>query len=201
MTKQKPKDWSVPILVAVIGLIGTWITAFFAIPGFQNWVSSFFTPPNSKSLAIEQIPQRIFSYCGETENLGGFAKLEVIFGGTVIKTHYFLNYTIPLDRDGYAGMVFQFNKGQDVADYSAIVLNIQFSEGNIPIDLFVKDIGDNGDHIRITSKGTEETTFRYDLNIFKNVEFNALKEIGFNSDQSMIRGQHTITISGISFVR
>lgn len=177
----------------VIGLI----TAFFAFEPFQEWVRG----SGGKSLSIEKIPQRVFSYYGNAENLGGFSKLDILFSGDEIIPYYSLKYTIPSDRDGYAGMVFQFDKGQNVSGYSAIVLNIQFSKGSIPIDLFVKDIGGNGDHVRITSKGTGKTTFQYELSVFENVDFNALKEVGFNSDQSMVRGEYTMIISEILFTR
>ncbi len=208
MTKKAPATVSVAkitligtISVAVISLIGNLILGYWQftrepVDGYQPT-----STPEATSLAIEQIPQRVFSYYGNSENLGGFAKLDLILDGVGIKPYYFLNYTIPSDQDGYAGMVFQLDKGQDITDYSAIAFNIQFSEGNIPIDFYVKDISGNGDYVRVMSKGIEETTFRYDLNDFKNVDFNALKEVGFNSDKDFISGQHTVTISSVIFVR
>lgn len=95
MTIQKSKDWSVPIAIAIIGLVGTCITAFFAIPAFQNWVGLLFTPTNPKSLAIEQISQRVFPYYGEAENVGGFAKIELLFDGVDEKPSYEFKYILP----------------------------------------------------------------------------------------------------------
>ncbi len=189
------------IIVAVTSLIGNLILGYWQFLRKPDDATQSTPFPEAASLAIEQIPQRVFSYYGNSENLGGFAKLDIIFDGSGINPHYLLNYTIPSDQEGYAGIAFQFDKGQDVTDYSAIAFNIQFSEGNIPIDFYVKDIGGNGDYVRVVSKGTEATPFRFDLNIFKNVDFNALKDVGFNSDRDFVSGQHIITIFGVSFLK
>jgi hypothetical protein len=199
MTKQKPKDWSVPILVAVIGLIGTCITAFFAIPGFQNWIGSLFTPLNSKPLVIEQIPQRVFPYYGEAENVGGFAKIELLFDGVDEKPSYELKYNIPANQPGYAGIAFQFENGLNVSSYKTIVFKIQFDDVGNSVDFYIKDIGGKKSSIRIVSKDTNELTLRYDLSNFPEVNFNALLEIGLNVQDIFSSGQHAITIQQISF--
>ena len=199
MTKQKPKDWSVPILVAVISLIGTCLTAFFAIPGFQNWVGSLFTPPNPKSLAIEQIPQRVFPYYGEAENVGGFAKIELLFDGVDEKPSYEFRYTLPADQPGYAGIAFQFENGLNVSSYKTIVFKIQFDDVGNSVDFYLKDIGGKKSSIRIVSKDTNELTLRYELSNFPEVNSNALLEIGLNVQEVFSIGQHTVTIHQISF--
>jgi hypothetical protein len=199
MTKQKPKDWSVPILVAVIGLIGTCITAFFAIPGFQNWVGSLFAPPNPKPLAIEQIPQRVFPYYGEAENVGGFAKIELLFDGVDEKPSYELKYTIPANQPGYAGIAFQFENGLNVSAYKTIVFKIQFDDVGNSVDFYLKDIGGKKSSIRIVSKDTNELTLHYELSNFPEVNSNALLEIGLNVQDVFSSGQHTVTIHQISF--
>jgi len=199
MTKQKSKDWSVPIAVAIIGLVGTCITAFFAIPSFQNWVGSLFTPSSPKSLAIEQISQRVFPYYGEAENVGGFAKIELLFDGVDEKPSYELKYTIPANQPGYAGIAFQFENGLNVSSYKTIVFKIQFDDVGNSVDFYLKDIGGKKSSIRVVSKDTNELTLRYELSNFPEVNSNALLEIGLNVQDVFSSGQHTVTIRQIRF--
>ncbi len=201
MTIQKSKDWSVPIAIAIIGLVGTCITAFFAIPGFQNWVGSLFTPTNPRSLAIEQISQRIFPYYGEAENVGGFAKIELLFDGVDEKPSYILKYTIPANQPGYVGVAFQFENGLNVSSYKTIVFKIQFDDVGNSVDFYLKDIGGKKSSIRIVSKDTNELTLRYELSNFPEVNPNALLEIGLNVQDVFSSGQHTVTIRQIRFER
>ena len=201
MTIQKSKDWSVPIAIAIIGLVGTCITAFFAIPAFQNWVGLLFTPTNPKSLAIEQISQRVFPYYGEAENVGGFAKIELLFDGVDEKPSYEFKYTLPANQPGYAGIAFQFENGINVSSYRTIVFKIQFDDVGNSVDFYLKDIGGKKSSIRIVSKDTNELTLRYELSNFPEVNSNALLEIGLNVQDVFSSGQHTVTIRQIRFER
>lgn len=201
MTIQKSKDWSVPIAIAIIGLVGTCITAFFAIPAFQNWVGLLFTPTNPKSLAIEQISQRVFPYYGEAENVGGFAKIELLFDGVDEKPSYEFKYTLPANQPGYAGIAFQFENGLNVSSYKTIVFKIQFDDVGNSVDFYLKDIGGKKSSIRIVSKDTNELTLRYELSNFPEVNSNALLEIGLNVQDVFSSGQHTVTIRQIRFER
>lgn len=201
MTIQKSKDWSVPIAIAIIGLVGTCITAFFAIPAFQNWVGLLFTPTNPKSLAVEQISQRVFPYYGEAENVGGFAKIELLFDGVDEKPSYEFKYTLPANQPGYAGIAFQFENGLNVSSYRTIVFKIQFDDVGNSVDFYLKDIGGKKSSIRIVSKDTNELTLRYELSNFPEVNSNALLEIGLNVQDVFSSGQHTVTIRQIRFER
>lgn len=201
MTIQKSKDWSVPIAIAIIGLVGTCITAFFAIPAFQNWVGLLFTPTNPKSLAVEQISQRVFPYYGEAENVGGFAKIELLFDGVDEKPSYEFKYTLPANQPGYAGIAFQFENGLNVSSYKTIVFKIQFDDVGNSVDFYLKDIGGKKSSIRIVSKDTNELTLRYELSNFPEVNSNALLEIGLNVQDVFSSGQHTVTIRQIRFER
>ncbi len=200
MTKEKSSDWTVPIAVAVIGLVGTCVAAFFAIPAFQTWVGSLFSPSNPKSLAVEEIPQRVFAYYGNAVNLGGVSTVNLAYDGSSPYPSYMLDYNVPAGQTGYAGMAFQFNNGQNMTRYNAVEFTIQFNEINVPIDFYVKDISNEDGYIRILSTSTDKMKLRYELGNFKQVNFNALKEVGFNSDNSFSSGRHIVTISGIRFV-
>jgi hypothetical protein len=200
MTKQKnDRSVLVPIIVALIGVFGTCITAFFTVPEFRAWVGAIFNPSTQNSLAIEQIPQRVFPYYGEVENVGGFAKIELIFDGVDEKPSYEFKYTIPPNQPGYAGIAFQFEDGLNISSYKTIVLKIQFDEVGNSVDFYIKDIGGRKSSIRIVGKDTNELTMRYELSNFPEVNLNALLEIGLNVQDIFSSGQHTVTIHQISF--
>jgi len=152
-----------------------------------------------KTLAIEQIPQKVFPYYGEVENVGGFAKIELLFDGVDEKPSYELKYTIPANQPGYAGIAFQFENGLNVSSYKTVVFKIHFDDPGNSIDFYLKDIGGKKSSIRIVGKDTNELTLRYELSDFQNVNTNALMEIGLNAQDVFSSGQHTVTIRQISF--
>ena len=155
--------------------------------------------PGADSLSIEQIEQRVFAYDGSAEDLGGWANYDTFFDGVDGKPHYELNYDIPGDETGYAGLAFQFERGVNVSMYKAIALTLEFEGVNNPIDLYVKDISGNGKSVRIVSNSTDGMPLRYEFSNFGDVDFNALKEIGINVDNSFTSGSHSVTIYSIYF--
>ncbi len=184
------------IIIAIIGLIGGLLIAI--LPPFVAKLAA--APTETKGLAMEQIEQKIFAYYGEAENVGGFAKIDLAYDGVHEKPSYILNYNIPGDKTGYAGVAFQFKKSLDVESYRAIEFEIRFDAANVPIDFYVKDANKNGATMRILSTGTDPLRMRYELTNFKGIEFNALKEVGFNADNTFSTGAHIVTIRSMQFV-
>ncbi len=157
------------ILVAIISLIGNLFSVYWQFIRKPDEASQRTPTPVSNSLAIEQIPQRVFAYYGNAENLGGFATVNLAYDGMAPYPSYILDYNVPEGQTGYAGMAFQFDEGQNVLGYKAIEFTIQFNDVNIPIDFYVKDISNKGGNIRILSTSTEKMKLRYDLGNFKDV--------------------------------
>jgi hypothetical protein len=188
------------ILVAIISLIGNMFTVYWQFIRKPDEASQHTPTPESTSLAIEQIPQKVFAYYGNAENLGGVATVNLAYDGKFPYPDYMLDYNVPEGPTGYAGMAFQFDEGQNVLGYKAIEFTIQFNDVNIPIDFYVKDISNKRGNIRVLSTSTDKIKLRYDLGNFKDVNFNALKEVGLNSDITFSTGRHVVTIYGISFV-
>jgi hypothetical protein len=184
------------IIIAIIGLIGGLLIAI--LPPFVAKLAS--TPAMPKGLSMEKIEQQVFAYYGEAENVGGFAKFDLAYDGVRERPSYVLNYNIPGDQAGYAGLAFQFKKSLNAESYQAIEFEIQFDAANVPIDFYLKDANKNGTRMRILSTGTDPIKMRYELSNFREIEFNALKEIGFNSDNTFSTGRHIVTIRAIQFV-
>ena len=187
------------IIVAIISLVGNLILGYWQFVRKPSNANQPTSTPNPTSLAIEQIPQKVFPYYGEVENIGGFAKIELLFDGVDEKPSYELKYTIPANQPGYAGIAFQFERGLNVSSYKTVVFRIQFDDTGNSIDFYLKDIGGKKSSIRIVGRDTNELTLRYELSDFQEVNTNALLEIGLNAQDVFSSGQHTLTIHQISF--
>jgi len=187
------------VIIAIIGLIGGILIAILT-PLVTKWVNQPTPTGAPTSYSIENFPQQDFAYSGAEINKGGMAVLYLIYNGSGQYPNYLLDYNIPEGQPGYAGLAFQFTSGQNVAGYDAIEFTVQFSDFNIPIDFYVKDISGQDSSIRITSSSTDKMNIRYALTNFSGVNFNALREIGFNSDNTFSTGRHTINVSNIRFV-
>ncbi len=207
MSKEEPEITSSriiarsTIIVAIIGLIGIVATAILDPLG-QKWINQPTPTSTSTFYPIENFPQQDFPYFGDETSTGksGVAALYVLYDGSNQFPRYLLDYNVPQEPSGYAGLSFQFTNGQNVANYNAIEFTIQFSDTNIPIDFYAKDITGQSSSIRILSSSTDKMNIRYALDDFSGIDFNALKEVGFNSDNTFSTGRHTITVSDIRFV-
>jgi hypothetical protein len=187
------------ILGALIGAIATVITGLLAFPPFQEWVRSWGSDRKVQALAIEEIPQRVFAYDGSAENLGGWANYNTIFDGFDGKPYYELAYSIPEDQTSYGGLAFQFETGKNLSAYKVIVFTLQFDDVNNPIEFYAKDISGKGGRVRIVSNSTNNMPLRYEFTNFGDVNFNALKEVGINVDNTFSSGGHVVTIHSIRF--
>jgi hypothetical protein len=201
---MKINDPIAVIIAAVIGVFG--IVMGVVIGAFLNpFASKLINQPtptaNPTLFPIENFPQQVFAYYGNAEGVGGAANVNLLYDGIHSYPSYHLDYNIPQGQTGYAGMAFQLDNGQNVTSYNAIEFTIQFSDTNIPIDFYVKDITGQSSSMRILSTSTDKMKLRYELDNFKGIDFNAFKEVGLNSDNTFSSGRHIVTISGISFVR
>ncbi len=192
------------IIVALISsattLLVSIFTAFLAFPPFQEWVRSWGNDSKVEALAIEQIPQRVFPYYGEAENVGGFAKIEMIFDGIDEKPSYELNYNIPGDQKGYAGMAFQFVEGSNLSKYNAVECTVVFNQLSDVVDLYFKDIASNFNTVRVSNNGANEMMLRYEFTNFPKINFNAVKEFGIVVSTDFSSGNHRVRIKNVRFI-
>jgi hypothetical protein len=198
MTK-KASDWSVPIIVALIGVFGTCIAAFFTVPAFQIWVGAFFPHSDSKSLAIEQIPQEIFAYADNNTD-GGWGTFWIVYDDENLPL-YKLDYFLPNDKDGYAGLAFQFVEGSNLSTYNTVECVVIFSQLSDVVDLYFKDIAGNFNTIRVANNGANEMALRYEFTNFPNINFNAVKEFGIVVSTDFSTGGHQVRIKNVRFAK
>jgi hypothetical protein len=198
MTK-KATDWSVPIIVALIGVFGTCITAFFTVPAFQTWVGAFFPHSDSKSLDIEQIPQEIFAYADNNPD-GGWGTFWVVYDDKNSPI-YKLDYFLPGDKHGYAGLAFKFVGGSSLSAYDTVECVVVFSQLSDVVDLYFKDIASNFNTIRVANNGAKEMVLRYEFTNFPNINFNAVKEFGIVVSTDFSTGSHQVRIKNVRFTK
>lgn len=157
-------------------------------------------PGEDSTLAVEYIPQKVFAYAGNNNPDGGWSALSVVYDDAH-KLNYRFEYSLPEDKYGYAGMVFNFPKGYNLSEYKALTFTIIFKNPTDEIDLFIKDISQNSNTVRIKGNGDERMELRYDFTNFSNVNFNAVLEIGLFAKTDFTRGGHEVWITDVRLTK
>ncbi len=189
------------IAVALIGALATILVGVLALPPFQEWIRNLGREQKIEALAIEQVPQRVFAYYGQVENVGGFAKLDLLFDGTDGKPVYALAYNLPGDQTGYVGLAFQFEAGSNLSNYDAVECTVTFSQLSDVVDLYFKDIANNFNTIRVSNNGANEMRVRYEFTNFPKINFNAVKEFGIVVSSDFSTGSHQANLKNVRFVK
>lgn len=187
------------IFAAVIALIGIGVGAFLN-PLAEKLINTPVPTPDSTSLALEQIPQQIFPYAGNNNPDGGWSAFWLYYedGG---KPVYKLEYALPDDKDGYAGLAFEFSEGQNLSEYKAVECTVLFNQQNDVIDLYFNDIAGNFNTVRLANNTTNEMTVRFEFTNFPAVNFNALSEFGIVVSTDFTSGSHHVRIKDVRFVK
>jgi hypothetical protein len=151
-------------------------------------------------LAIEEIPQNVFVFAGNDNPDGGWGVFYLVYDENHIPV-YQMDYSLPGDRYGYAGLVFQFPEGYSLSEYRGVEFTIIFPGLSNQIDLFVKDIADNNNKLTISSNGMNELELSYSFTNFPDINFSAVKEIGVIASTDLSRGDHQVKLKKIRFVK
>jgi len=188
----------VPILVAIIGALATIIVTLLTI--FKEPILDRFNSPDLKALAIEEIPQNIFVFAGNNSPDGGWGAFSLVYDDKHI-LNYRMEYSLPEDKYGYAGMVFQFPEGHNLSAYKAVEFTIALKVPTDAIDLFIKDISNNNNKIHIAGNGQNEMVLSYEFTNFPEINFNAVKEVGVIASTDFSKGDHQVRIKSVRFVK
>jgi hypothetical protein len=164
------------IIAAIIAVLGIAIGAFLN-PLAEKVINRPTPTLSPTSLAIEKIPQDIFAYAGNNNPDGGYGVFVLIDDQENI-LNYKLDYSLPNDKYGYAGLAFNFHGSANLSAYNAIECVLLFSQPVDEIDLYIKDLGNNFNTIRVVSNGSGEMVLRYEFKNFPGINFNAVKEVG-----------------------
>lgn len=187
------------ILAAIIAVLGIALGAFLN-PLAEKIVNRPGPTPGPVSMAIEEFPQQVFAYAGNDNPDGGGSTLLLLYdeGGLPI---YELDYSLPADKHGYAGLAFEFVEGLNLSAYEAVECVILFSQLSDEVDLYFKDIAGSFDTIRVANNGADEMALRYELTNFPKVNFNAVKEFGIVISTDFSSGLHQVRIKDVRLTR
>lgn len=194
----KLTDPQAVVIAAIIAVIGIVVGAI-ANPLAQKWVDAPAPTETPNSLAIEQIPQNIVPYSADSAE-GSWGSFLLIYDSAG-QPIYELNYVLPADKTGFAGLVFQFAEGQNLSEYRAIQFKLIFGHLSDEIDFFVKDISNNESRVHVVASSQNEMVLRYEYSNFSNVNFNAIQELGLDARTDFISGTHMVRIKDILFVK
>jgi hypothetical protein len=165
-----------------------------------------------KEFSIEGIPFKVFAYEGINETEGqGSGTLTLVRNG-LAGTEYTLDYFLPDEGDGYAGLAFRFLDPQDWTPYEFIEVTLSFEDSEASCDFGIRDIADNIGYVRL---GGSNPTNGIDLAIsgkqqtakiplatsFEAVNRRVVHELIFNADSYFVRGHHMIKIISIKLLK
>lgn len=187
------------VIVAAISLIGNLVLGYWQLTRKDGDVTP--TPaPETNDLPLEKIPQQVFSYAGNDHPEGGWGALWLFYDAET-RPVYKLDYSLPSDKYGYAGLAFQFTEGRNLAEYRAIECAITFGDPKDAINLYVKDISGISKTVRISGVGSKQMNVIQEFANFPGVNFNAVREIGFIAASDFITGVREFRVTGIRFVK
>jgi hypothetical protein len=163
-------------------------------------------------LLIESMPSSVIAYQGRDEDGGlgaSWLSIEYTEGNNTI---YKFQYSLPDEKYGYAGFLYEFSKPQDLSGYKFIEATIDFGEQAV-CDLWIIDndggkqkahLGDgvaySGDITTNTAGKTQ--TIRIPLHTnFGSIRLDVIKQIEFSVDTNLSPGYHHFTVEGISFIK
>lgn len=187
------------IIAALIGLAGIVIGSFLN-PYMENLLDKPTPVPAPASLSIEQIPQQVFAFAGNGSPDGGWSAFWLYYEDEGIPV-YKLEYYLPEEGNGYAGLAFEFMEGENLSMYSAVECILLFSQPGEMADLYFKDIAGHFNTIRASNNDSNELALRYEFTNYPEVNFNALYEFGLVVSTDFIRGSHQVRVKDIRFVK
>ncbi len=168
-------------------------------------------PGTGGDLDINSLPVNVFDYDGlGDEQVGqGWGKFTAALSEG--RTTYVFDYDVPSDgRAGYAGLDFRFQQTQDLSQYRAIQIVMDYPDDRAQCELFLKDVAWKSDYIllgRTTPPGGSlsirgaEYTYEIPLSAFPTPDLKAVLELGFSVDTDITTGAHRITVKQVRFIR
>lgn len=187
------------IFAALIAVGGIAIGAFLE-PLADKWINEPASDSNPNALAVEQIPQQVFAFAGINNPDGGWSAFWLFYEDEGVPV-YKLEYWLPDDMNGYAGLAFEFNEGANLSAYEAVECMLIFRDPGDVVDLYFKDIAGHFNTVRVANNNTGEIAVRYEFGNYPDVNFNAVNEFGVVVSTDFITGAHHVRIRDIRFVK
>lgn len=187
------------IYAAMIAVLGIAIGAFLN-PLAEKLINHPTPAPKQTSISLEQIPQQVFAYAGNNNPDGGWSSFWLYYedGGSPT---YKLEYSLPEDENGYAGLAFEFLEAANLSAYKAVECTFLFNQPDDVVDLYFKDIAGNFNAVRVANNNTNEISARFEFANFPAVNFNALDEFGLVVNTDFTTGGHHVRIKEVRFVK
>ena len=178
----------VPLVVAIISAGTTYF-----ITTYEK------SPPNLTEVAFESMPVHIFAFAGNNNPEGGWSTFDTYFVDG--QPSYAFKYLLPSDgTKGYAGLTFNFEKGEDFSEYKTIsfLLTIPPDE---EADLIIKDIAGKELRYRVRGGPQTETRLEIPLDNFRDLNLKAVLEMMFFVDTGFTSGDHTLMVRDLKLLR
>jgi hypothetical protein len=165
-----------------------------------------------KVFSVEEVPFKVFAYGGVNEPQGqGSGTLTLIRNG-ITGTEYSLEYFLPDEGDGYAGLAFRFLDPQDWTPYESVEVTVSFEDPEASCDFGIRDIADKIGYVRLgggnpasdidlTISGKQQTAKIPLAASFETVNRKVVHELIFNADSYFIRGRHILKIISIKLLK
>jgi hypothetical protein len=165
------------------------------------------------TLRLESMPLVAFSYGGESDPAvgKGWSRLFIVYD-KASTPGYRLDYTLPNDGYGYAGLAFKFSKSQNLSGYKFLEVALKFNDEQTRCELALKDISKKTNYVPVgigvsLEKGATVTAdedrliFRIPLDTGFKIAQEAVDEMGVLCDTDSSRGNHSFTVSEIKFIQ
>jgi hypothetical protein len=161
----------------------------------------------SPSKRIESIPLRVSVYQGIVDGKQGTGQVAV---GTrevegMMETSYQLDYQLPSSGSGDVELILHLAEPFDITPYRALKMNIIFSDPNARCQLYFKDNSGVADPVMLGDGSVvSATAARQPVRIvfdehLKFIARTQLRDIICAATTDFVTGNHSVTLSGITF--
>jgi hypothetical protein len=193
-----------PIIGAFIGYLGTIQAVNIPIHTTQTAAAQTTLAPmkiaDQGYLEIEQIPQHVFVFAGNNNPDGGYGTFDLIYQEGAHPV-YQMTYSLPTGKYGYAGLVFQFPDGYDLSDYQEIKFSLHFQQPGDQIELYIRDIAGHNNTVQVGGNGQSELELGSAFSNFPDINFKAVKEIGWIASTTYAQGDHQLQVKDVYLVK
>jgi len=210
-----PKRSIKPIIIwAIIAALIGFALGYAVVPMFFSSRSSSLQSADGKSLPIESVPLFVSAYGGEgDQNIRkGTGRLSIMYDETSTPG-YVLDYTLPGEGYGYAGLAFKFINSLNLDRYEFIEITLQFKDEQTRCEFAIADISKKANYVPVgigvlptagVTMNSENNRQIYKIplkELYKDVDLKAIQEMGVFCDTDFSQGYHSFTLSNVKFIQ
>lgn len=207
-----------PIILPMLVGITSFSLGVFVHSLIAGYGATIVIPPEDPGVvSIKTIPLSIMAFGAEDNQdygEGSGSAILTVDQDSNLDTNYMLTYSLPLTKEGYAGVIFHFVTPQDFQAYKFIEVTITFSDNEANCSLELAHSPKERAYLPLggsnlpTEDSTKTTTgnrhtIRVSLEAFsrQKITMQSIMEMAFTANTFYTRGTHGFTLHDVKLIK